>query len=204
MKFRMWLAAPVLAVLVAASPPVSAAARHTTFQDVTFSFVSSPDYLTLTFSGLTSASGDWTGIKYLAAFQIGIDGLTDATLAGWQDYPKELNASGCGGGTSTNHVCFEPLSGGPVMLTDTMTFNIDLQGPTTDPDPVHLKVAFLDQAAYDKYFCPTCGGYASNWKKTGSLFSAPIPEPEIYAMMGIGIGVMGWVARRRKRAQAAV
>ena len=90
------------------------------------------------------------------------------------------------------------------MLTDTMTFNIDLQGLSSDPDPVHLKVAFLDQVAYDKYFCSTCGGYASKWKKTGSLFSTPIPEPEIYAMMGIGIGVMGWVARRKRRKQATV
>jgi len=29
-----------------------------------------------------------------------------------------------------------------------------------------------------------------------------IPEPEIYAMMGVGLGLMGWVARRRKQ-QAA-
>ena len=26
----------------------------------------------------------------------------------------------------------------------------------------------------------------------------PIPEPEIYAMMGIGLGLLGWVGRRRK------
>jgi len=31
---------------------------------------------------------------------------------------------------------------------------------------------------------------------------APVPEPEIYAMMGLGLGLMGWVGRRR-RAQAA-
>lgn len=26
----------------------------------------------------------------------------------------------------------------------------------------------------------------------------PVPEPEIYAMLGIGLGLMGWVGRRRK------
>lgn len=31
---------------------------------------------------------------------------------------------------------------------------------------------------------------------------AAIPEPEIYAMMGVGLGLMGWAARRRKQ-QAA-
>ncbi|MEN9784291.1 MAG: hypothetical protein RJA24_1634, partial [Pseudomonadota bacterium] len=30
----------------------------------------------------------------------------------------------------------------------------------------------------------------------------PVPEPEIYAMMGLGLGLLGW-AGRRKRAQAA-
>jgi len=29
--------------------------------------------------------------------------------------------------------------------------------------------------------------------------STPIPEPEIYAMLGAGLGLMGWVARRRKQ-----
>jgi hypothetical protein len=29
-------------------------------------------------------------------------------------------------------------------------------------------------------------------------FIAAIPEPEIYAMMGMGLGLMGWAARRRK------
>jgi len=33
-------------------------------------------------------------------------------------------------------------------------------------------------------------------------FVTVIPEPEIYAMMGVGLGLMGWVARRRKQ-QAA-
>jgi len=26
----------------------------------------------------------------------------------------------------------------------------------------------------------------------------PVPEPEIYAMMGIGLGLVGWIGRRRK------
>jgi hypothetical protein len=32
---------------------------------------------------------------------------------------------------------------------------------------------------------------------------AAVPEPEIYAMMAVGMGIMGWVARRKKRKQAA-
>jgi len=30
--------------------------------------------------------------------------------------------------------------------------------------------------------------------------TTPVPEPEIYTMMGIGLGLLGWVGRRRKLA----
>jgi len=33
--------------------------------------------------------------------------------------------------------------------------------------------------------------------------AAPIPEPEIYAMMAVGLGVLGWVGRRKKLKEAA-
>ncbi len=31
----------------------------------------------------------------------------------------------------------------------------------------------------------------------------PIPEPEIYAMLGVGLGLLGWVARRKKLKELA-
>lgn len=34
------------------------------------------------------------------------------------------------------------------------------------------------------------------------LYITPVPEPEIYAMMGLGLGLMGFVARRRKQSAA--
>jgi hypothetical protein len=36
-----------------------------------------------------------------------------------------------------------------------------------------------------------------------AVFTAPVPEPEIYAMMGIGLGLLGWVGRRKKLKEAA-
>jgi hypothetical protein len=32
---------------------------------------------------------------------------------------------------------------------------------------------------------------------------APVPEPEIYAMMGLGLGLLGWIGRRKKLRDAA-
>jgi hypothetical protein len=37
-----------------------------------------------------------------------------------------------------------------------------------------------------------------------SFTTAPIPEPEIYAMLGLGLGLLGWVGRRKKLKEAAV
>ncbi|MBK9347843.1 MAG: PEP-CTERM sorting domain-containing protein [Burkholderiales bacterium] len=38
--------------------------------------------------------------------------------------------------------------------------------------------------------------------RTGDVLLAPVPEPETYAMLLAGLGVMGAVARRRKAKQA--
>ena len=37
----------------------------------------------------------------------------------------------------------------------------------------------------------------------GTISAAPIPEPETYAMMLAGLGLMGFVVRRRKQKDAA-
>lgn len=37
----------------------------------------------------------------------------------------------------------------------------------------------------------------------GTMVSAPVPEPETYAMMLAGLGLMGYVARRRKQKLSA-
>jgi len=52
-------------------------------------------------------------------------------------------------------------------------------------------------------------GYSSSTglftgNKQSQLYIAPIPEPEIYAMLAAGLGLMGVVARRRKRLDDAV
>jgi hypothetical protein len=35
---------------------------------------------------------------------------------------------------------------------------------------------------------------------SASAITAPVPEPETYAMMAMGLGLIGWVSRRRRRA----
>jgi len=73
-----------------------------------------------------------------------------------------------------------------------MSFTINFTGTNLNFDAPHLKVQFLT------------GQYDS--RATGDLLSQTIPaipEPEIYAMMAVGLGLMGWVARRKKLKEAA-
>ncbi|MGE4112458.1 MAG: PEP-CTERM sorting domain-containing protein, partial [Burkholderiales bacterium] len=66
---------------------------------------------------------------------------------------------------------------------------------------------------YAKYFNVFAGpgevitsiSFAANrnaFETDNHAFISAVPEPEIYAMMGLGLGLVGWVGRRR-RAQAA-
>ena len=58
-----------------------------------------------------------------------------------------------------------------------------------NPDPYEIRVSGI---ASQK------GGVYS-----GVMVVAPVPEPEIYAMMGIGIALMGWAGRKQRRRLAA-
>lgn len=96
-------------------------------------------------------------------------------------------------------MCFQSASS--IALLSTMSWTIDFEGtnlnlfgvsPGTNPTKSdygiigpHVKVDFWN----------------SSDSKQGSLLSlnvTPVPEPEIYAMMGLGLGLLGWVGRRRK------
>lgn len=60
-------------------------------------------------------------------------------------------------------------------------------------------------------FLATLGSWNFTGNPAGSAFTfsagtgpvAPVPEPEIYAMMGIGLGVIGWLGRRKKSKERA-
>ena len=73
-----------------------------------------------------------------------------------------------------------------------MTWEIDFHGTNLDFSLPHLKVQFLVSD--------------TQTKATGDLLSrelpvvtTPVPEPETYAMLLAGLGLVGVITRRRKR-----
>jgi hypothetical protein len=161
-----------------------------TFQGVTFS-TTIVDSNTLTLSitnALSGGTGNWADINFLNAFEIkGIGDITGATLAGWTStVDSGLSANtGCETG-GTPGACFVH-TGGALALSDNMSFTIDFTGSNIDFSAPTLKVQFFANAVQDK--------------ATGDLLSKTlpaIPEPETYALMLAGLGVIGFLARRRR------
>ncbi len=183
---RVALAFIAASVLAFATPAV--AQNSLTFQGVTFETLASGNTLQLTITNaLSGGTGNWSNVNYLKAFEIkDVGRVTGASLDGWRvDVEEGLSsAAGCETGGTPGACFYSPTA---VALSDRMTFTIRFRGTNLNFDAPHLKVQFLTRAG--------------DARATGDLLSQTIPavpEPEIYAMMAVGLGLMGFVARRRK------
>lgn len=194
MKIRTISSAVVAALSFAALPAV-AADNSLTYQGVTFNtYALGANTLQLEILNADDASGDWTGVNWLAAFEIkDIGTIAAATISGPGSFVANLtqglagNGVGCNTGGSGG-ACF---SGPPTQLVPNMTWNIAFTGTGLNFTKPHLKVQFLTAD--------------TDTKKTGDLLSQtipPVPEPETYAMMLAGMGLVGVIARRRRAEQA--
>ena len=113
--------------------------------------------------------------------------LVSAPTGTWTTTEGSTNANGCSGG------------GGGVCSTTTSLLNVD-NGP----------YVFQYEVTSDNFFFTRAGSHvgASYWGGPGaqgggygntSVQAPPIPEPETYAMMLAGLGLLGFVARRRRQ-----
>ncbi|MCC2973547.1 PEP-CTERM sorting domain-containing protein [Massilia sp. IC2-476] len=169
----------------------SSQAGTLTYQGVTFTSTWSGNLLTLEIDA-AKRSGDWLDATSIGALQLkDLGSFSDVTLVSapgaatdWTLSSNELNANGCSGGAHAGRsLCF---SGERVLLSDDMVFQFSFSGGAPALDAPHLKVNFFGEGE----------------RKVGSLLSqaiAPVPEPQTYAMMLGGLGLMGFMARRKRR-----
>ena len=137
--------------------------------------------------------GDWTFFVFRQTFDL--TGY-DATTADLQ-YQWAADDSGEGfafRGTWTPKYSFNggSLVNGIWATGDTYSF-----GPTVD-----ISSGFVSGLNTIDFYVEGNGvtdGFALRTVGFTAELLNPVPEPEIYAMLGVGLGLMGWVGRRKKQ-----
>jgi len=74
---------------------------------------------------------------------------------------------------------------------------------STSGDTFRINPLVLAPSNYDfLVFGTITGTIGAAYSGTLSAFAVPVPEPETYAMMLAGLGLMGFISLRRKNEQA--
>jgi hypothetical protein len=162
--------------------------------------VETTDYKVFTFDLKANALSEFTAGAYLSTLYVdtlsGDDVVSAATiLSGYTPGVTNVsyqNLSIIGPGGIAWDIG-NGIGGGPAGLLQaneeirwTTTFSIAQAAPIFDDPAFALTVRWTD---------PTTE------KPANAIYSstvAAIPEPEIYAMLGVGLGLMGWVGRMKK------
>lgn len=91
----------------------------------------------------------------------------------------------------------DPSSFGAKLIGSSQTWNAVKVGDTIRFDSMLLAPGNYDLQIFGTIVGTIGGAYAG----TISAFAVPVPEPETYAMMLAGLGMIGFMVRRRKSNQ---
>lgn len=172
------------AALALSSAPASALTVDNITYSLTHSLVSAAagtETWSLTLGILNESTDGRTAVTSLAFNRP--DGFVSATLPGWTTMSGGLNASGCSG--SGNFFCFAGYAAAAPSMS--FTFSLTAAAGALDAYAPDFKIDWIgSQNNYDLVSLPLASVNA-------------VPEPETYAMMLAGLGLMGAMVRRRRK-----
>jgi hypothetical protein len=139
-------------------------------------------------SNTISAAGSFSDVY---SFSV----TSDATLSGILAAIQFLNIVGISDFSSSLWLGDQLLAAGDTTVTDSgngvssTTSSIYYTPLLAGPPPI-----------YEVRATGTVVGSSGSYG--GALVLSPVPEPEIYAMVAVGMGLIGWASRRKKHRQA--
>ena len=125
-----------------------------------------------------------------------VSSLDRLTITGFQGFQTSVGLDGCAGWgiTCIDAVTADRSANGDVIGWDFLSTN-----PVTPGDYSRDLVIYTDATNFGGATYNVIDGSVA----VGSTI-APIPEPEVYAMLAAGLGLMGFVARRRKKSESGI
>jgi hypothetical protein len=168
--------------------------------------------------------------KFLAAAALFIASISNFASAA--DYNVDLTLGADGSYTADFGATHSAANKTPVSFTDTFTFspdvslslvdallhnsgfskvlNIDFTSVTLNGYALNIQNGVFDYAFTEQQLSlqgalvlSVSGLTGGNASYAGTINVLPVPEPETYALMLGGLGLVGFVARRRKSAKQA-